>query len=188
MTTPALHPAAVGYGTSPRVPPFALDNQPGVPVAILEDEQYDEEIENEVQQLFRETRLWRIANSAQWVAWGIVQAKVPEMEAAFNKSESGNTAGDGNEHVSEHESESNSEEDSTLILTPTQDTADLMLTTDQVIQEVEVDEAADEFDYLAYAQDRALFFWADILSLGLIKEDELPTEMVGHIKSRMIDY
>ena len=26
-----------------------------------------------------ETRMWRLANTAQWVAWGIVQAKVPGM-------------------------------------------------------------------------------------------------------------
>ena len=27
-----------------------------------------------------ETRVWRIANSAMWVAWGIVQAKIPGLK------------------------------------------------------------------------------------------------------------
>lgn len=58
----------------------------------------------------------------------------------------------------------------------------------QVIQEVEAEEAADEFDYLAYAQDRALFFWSDLLALGFIKEEELPTDMIPHIKKRMIGF
>ena len=58
--------------------------------------------------------------------------------------------------------------------------------TQQVIREFEADEAADEFDYLAFAQDRALFFWADILSLGIGKEEDFPEGMVEHIKKRMI--
>jgi choline kinase len=32
-----------------------------------------------VKELLDEARLWRPANSAQWVAWGVVQAKVPEL-------------------------------------------------------------------------------------------------------------
>jgi choline kinase len=53
--------------------------------------------------------------------------------------------------------------------------------------DADVDEA-DEFDYLAYAQDRAMFFWADLLALNLVREDELPRQMVEHIRSRMIEY
>lgn len=33
----------------------------------------------EVTALLRETRLWRLANTAQWIAWGVVQAKIPGM-------------------------------------------------------------------------------------------------------------
>lgn len=49
-------------------------------------------------------------------------------------------------------------------------------------------EEDDGFDYLAYAQDRALFFWADVLSLGLIDEKELPSAMLEAIKPRVIKY
>ena len=43
----------------------------------------EESVKKEVDRLMKETRLWRVANSAQWVAWGIVQAKVPGMEEAL---------------------------------------------------------------------------------------------------------
>ena len=49
-------------------------------------------------------------------------------------------------------------------------------------------EETDEFDYLAYAQDRAMFFWADLLSLNLVREEELPAALIQHIKPRIIDY
>lgn len=42
-----------------------------------EEKMRDEESEDRVKELLDETRLWRAANSAQWVAWGIVQAQMP---------------------------------------------------------------------------------------------------------------
>ena len=39
----------------------------------------EKHMEEEAGRLMAETRLWRLANSAQWVAWGIVQAQVPGM-------------------------------------------------------------------------------------------------------------
>ena len=30
-----------------------------------------------------------------------------------------------------------------------------------------------EFDYLGYAQERALLFWGDMISLGVMKEEEV---------------
>lgn len=30
-----------------------------------------------------------------------------------------------------------------------------------------------EFDYLGYAQERALFFWGDMISLGVMTEEEV---------------
>ena len=40
----------------------------------------------------------------------------------------------------------------------------------------------EEFDYLAYAQQRALFFWGDVLQLGLVSLEELPVEIRGRVK------
>lgn len=113
----------------------------------------EEEHDNEVRFLMQQTRLWRVICSAQWVAWGIVQAKVPGMEegiaeslAASNGSAEEKPAVDG-----------------------------------------DVDEEGD-FDYLAYAQDRVMFFWSDLLALNLIKAEELPAPLVEHIRSRLVEY
>jgi choline kinase len=127
---------------------------PGWPGYSEADKGREDALEAEVQYLTCQTRLWRAANSAQWVAWGIVQAKVPSMEnkiqvapsAASESTESGLVEG-----------------------------------TDGDPDEV-------EFDYLAYAQDRALFFWADVLRFGLVSEDQLPAELLVHIKAKTVSY
>ena len=38
------------------------------------------------------------------------------------------------------------------------------------------------FDYLAYAQERAMFFWGDCLQMGFIKPEDLPESMKDKIK------
>jgi hypothetical protein len=43
-------------------------------------------------------------------------------------------------------------------------------------------ESSEEFDYLAYAQERAMFFWGDCIQMGLIKEEELPKELIEKVK------
>lgn len=46
----------------------------------------------------------------------------------------------------------------------------------------------DDFDYLAYANDRALFFFADLLALKLIDESEFPADILESIKTRILEY
>ena len=124
---------------------------------------YEETSEAEIQQYMRQTRLWRVANSAQWVAWGIVQAKVAaleEEEAAQAAAANASSAGESNTDPS----------------------------ASQEVQRIIEEAEESEFDYLAYSQDRALFFWADVLSLGLIRENELPDELLEVVKPRMINY
>lgn len=122
--------------TSPDFTPHTLDN-------YMERKQQDT-LDAEAQFLMRQTRLWRVLNSAQWVAWGIVQAEIPGMNA------------DSPEPPSPH--------------------------VDSDIEE------SDEFDYLAYAQDRATFFWADLVSLGFVQREQLPKRLVQAVEGRMIDY
>ena len=43
-------------------------------------------------------------------------------------------------------------------------------------------EAEEEFDYLAYAHDRALFFWGDVVGLGIVGRDELPASLVSSLR------
>lgn len=119
---------------------------------------HQDSLEAETQFLMRQTHLWRVLNSAQWVAWGIVQAKVPGMD-----------------------DDNNEDED---IPTPTSATAPAP---PKPPVDSDVDES-DEFDYLAYAQDRALFFWADLVALGIVQRDQLPQALLDGIEGRMIDY
>jgi len=45
-----------------------------------------------------------------------------------------------------------------------------------------LEDKEDEFDYLAYAQDRALFFWGDVVGLGIVKKEDLPQDLVKKMK------
>ena len=44
----------------------------------------------------------------------------------------------------------------------------------------------EEFDYLAYAQERAMFFWGDILQLGIAKRKDLPAKLLE--KAKIVEY
>lgn len=140
----------------------------------------------------KEARLWRVANSAQWVAWGIVQAKVPELDDL---------------RVS-----ASQDELSPVLITPTSDASPSMasLPSAQPSEELQqkqesqihdkrpegliakallsgqnVDNVTDEdeeFDYLGYAQERAMFFWGDMVALGLVKKEELPEGLRRRLK------
>ncbi|KAK0613078.1 kinase-like domain-containing protein [Bombardia bombarda] len=78
--TPALHSTSsassiVEFMLDARIPPGAWKE---------EEARREEESEKRIQELMEETRIWRIANSAQWVAWGIVQAKIPGLKLLPN--------------------------------------------------------------------------------------------------------
>lgn len=140
-----------------------------------EERKREEEVEKEVDRLMMETRWWRVANSAQWVAWGIVQANVPELdEEDANKKESTHSSVittpdsedgrgrkgevDGSAHTKdeskgEHKEENGGEE-----------------------------EEEEEFDYITYAQERAMFFWGDCVDLGLVKKEDLPENLRERVK------
>ncbi|EHL01035.1 putative Choline kinase [Glarea lozoyensis 74030] len=64
-----------------------------------EERKREAEIERQVTALLEETRIWRLANSAQWVAWGIVQATVPELDNKDSDPGSPETVTDTNELV-----------------------------------------------------------------------------------------
>lgn len=130
-STPALHhtpstSSIAEFMLDARVPPGGWNET---------ESRREKEVEDRVQTLMKETRLWRVANSAHWIAWGIVQAKIPG-------------------YAPEEEAE---------------------------VDEEGVEEG-DEFDYLGYAQERALFFWGDCVLLGIVTEEELPEELRGKLK------
>lgn len=160
-------------GNTSRLAPLDLDadstsNPNQHPAATSNDSEFDQEalLETDVQYFMRQTRLWRVFNSAQWVAWGIVQAKVPGMEEGIAAMEAAKEANAG-----ETTAESPTPPPSTSSPPPESDGGE-----------------NDEFDYLAYSQERAMFFWADMLSLGLTKKEELPGQLVESAKFRALDY
>ncbi|GAB1311696.1 Choline kinase N-terminal domain-containing protein [Madurella fahalii] len=76
-----------------------------------EERKREEEAERRVAALLEETRLWRTANSAQWVAWGVVQAKVTGMQDHQEGGRNGAKEGNEVEPESEPEAEAEAEEE-----------------------------------------------------------------------------
>jgi choline kinase len=163
---------------------FMLDARtPGGPVTDYEAEEKArvDTAEADIRRLLDDTRFWRVANSAQWVAWGIVQAKVPELDEAPKHSRASAII----EKVKTHlhpQSDPLSAEVQALAEEAKHDRPEGRE------QEEAHDEGdpeggdEDEFDYLAYAQERAMFFWGDCLQLGIVKEEELPESMRKMLK------
>ena len=128
------------------------------------EEKAERETDAEIQRLMAETRLWRLANSAHWVAWGIVQAKVPGLPE-WEPKEKEDGEGDMSPQAKKLESAS--------------------LEVKEAAAAVEKD-AEEEFDYLGYAQDRAWFFWGDAVKLGIVKAEDLPE--VVQKKMKTVEY
>ncbi|KAJ4983271.1 choline/ethanolamine kinase [Stagonosporopsis vannaccii] len=169
---------------------FMLDSRAPPGQSYQEQEaQAERDTEEEARRLMAETKLWRIANSAMWVAWGIVQAHVPGLpdfdavdERANGNSKiptaaalDGATAGIKTEAEAEEQdipAVSNKESEP-------KDEAKLELDQDTDLFKSQEDE---EFDYLAYSQDRAMFVWGDLVGMGLVKKEELPEALTKRMK------
>ena len=177
---------SLGKGNS--ISDFLLDsrNPGGVGGSDYAEEERQREAgaEQQVDELLKETKIWRVANSAQWVAWGIVQAKVPQLDekkpddngaeqiekpSMIEKGINGVTAALQHVHLKEDKR-------------PEGLKAEALLQGDSAKEAEQLDDEEDEFDYLAYAQDRAMFFWGDVVSLGIIKKEELPESLVQRMK------
>jgi choline kinase len=148
-----------------------------------EEAQREKATERRVEELLKETHMWRVANSAQWVAWGIVQAKVPELDESVTPTLSG---AELVEEPTQIETRIPGKVNGSLEKRPEGLKAEALLSGDNITEhELEVldgEEEKEEFDYLAYAQDRAMFFWGDMVDLGLVRKEELPEELVKRLK------
>ncbi|KAF4634545.1 hypothetical protein G7Y89_g3560 [Cudoniella acicularis] len=180
---------------------------------VEEERRREREVERQVSFLMDETRVWRVANSAQWVAWGIVQAKVfddedegeaptsPVEEPVLGDAivaepdsvlENGNANGDRIPNGSMHTETGFEKRPEGLkaeaLLHPGTNGNHDEPPKQKALDETEADakEEGDEFDYLAYAHDRALFFWGDVVGLGIVGRDELPEGLVRSL--RVVDY
>ncbi|CAZ80857.1 unnamed protein product [Tuber melanosporum] len=114
--------------------------------------------DEEVDRLEGEAKAWRAASHAMWCVWGIVQAKNPGSgtKAAVDGQQGG---ADGSVPGGAKAA-----------------AGDL----GGVKPESEEDES--EFDYLGYAQQRALLFWGDMLALEIMKPGEVGDEVVEKAK------
>ncbi|KAH8762071.1 kinase-like domain-containing protein [Diaporthe sp. PMI_573] len=165
--TPSATPQVTPQHPSSSVVEFMLDAR-APPGGWKEEERRAEgAVDQRVEELIRETRLWRAMNSAQWVAWGIVQAKIPgytEHHAEGSGREGGDDQGQA----------------------PASPVASEGSAAGSGGEGGGGGEDEEGFDYLSYAHERALFFWGDCVQMGLIKLEELPDGLRGRIKT--IDY
>ncbi|KAI8626963.1 kinase-like protein [Xylariaceae sp. FL1651] len=144
-STPSLTPNTGGGSTS-SIMEFMLDARVPPGGWKEEEKRREEQLEEQIQALVEEARLWRPLNSAMWIAWGIMQAKIPGFDP-------------------EDPAEGFHGAQTTAIVAPEEE-----------------EEDPDAFDYLRYAQERAMFFWGDCVTLGLVKLEDLPEKVQSNSK------
>ncbi|KAI4593630.1 hypothetical protein KJ359_009114 [Pestalotiopsis sp. 9143b] len=150
LDSPSEIPGVSGFtshmaGSTSSITDFMLDAR-APPGGWKENEKrQSEQTEKQIKQLMEETRLWRVASTAFWVAWGLMQTSVENLQKS-DMPDSPQAEGGAPPSPVEASGES------------------------------------DEFDYLAYTQDRALFFWGDCIQMGLAKLEDFPEDMQAKIK------
>ncbi|KAI0172837.1 kinase-like protein [Hypoxylon sp. FL1284] len=165
LATPTMTPITPGAdtlspGPSSSIKEFMLDSR-APPGGWKEEERRREELaETQVDALVEEARLWRVANSAFWVAWGVLQANIPGFSDSAEGADVEDPATTATAAPGDEDGEGGTEAEA----------------------EAEAEEEAEEFDYLAYAQDRAMFFLGDCVQLGLVCEEELPPDVRRKLK------
>lgn len=136
-------------GSTSSITDFMLDAR-APPGGWKENEKRQaEQTEKQVNQLMEETRLWRVASTAFWVAWGLMQTNIENLEKSDAATEEPQVEGAQPASIAAPE---------------------------------EASGESDEFDYLAYTQDRALFFWGDCIQMGLAKLEDFPEDVQAKIK------
>ncbi|KAF2430823.1 kinase-like protein [Tothia fuscella] len=185
--TPQLNAASSSLSTS-NISSFMLDSRaPRHQSVEKADEEAEKEVEKEVNRLMEETRLWRLANSAQWVMWGVMQAKIPNLPDFDDPTQSAAiAAGASNvdltnvachgEQKEKWQSDPLGEEE----LAMQDDMRDKR--PDREEEDPDEEEKEKEFDYLAYTWERAMFFWGDAVQFGLVKTEDLPEVVRREIK------
>ncbi|KAI0440773.1 kinase-like domain-containing protein [Xylaria telfairii] len=149
LSTPTIGPSTPSPGpataaSSSSIVEFMLDARIPPGGWKEEEKRREDQVEEQIKSLIEETRLWRPICSAMWIAWGIMQAKIPGFDPEGTP------------------------EDSRLDAAGT----------------LEEEEEGDDpgFDYLRYAQERAMFFWGDCIAQGLVKLEDLPAAVRNNIK------
>ncbi|KAI9886028.1 MAG: hypothetical protein M1823_002195 [Watsoniomyces obsoletus] len=164
---------------------FMLDSRTPPAQLVEEEARRNSAVEGEVERLMLETRLWRVANSAQWVAWGVVQATIPEM--APRKKKSSSSKATNSEGVSSR-NEIPLEDETSLDGQSKPEEPRIVKDGSNEEGKGEGGEAGSgdgdgEFDYLGYAQERAMLFWGDVIKFGIVSKSDLPAELLAKVKN-----
>lgn len=186
--TPSATPLATPNGgptPSSSIVEFMLDARVP-PGGWKEEERRATELsELKVRELAREAKLWRAMNSAQWVAWGIVQAKIAgfsDNEAPVPATAAG-SGGDDNADAAPAAAEGGTPRPPASPVS----SEGTVTAEDEDGSTAQTGSSEEEgFDYLSYAHDRALFFWGDVVQMGLVKLEELPEGLRERVK--MVEY
>lgn len=156
-----------------------------------QEAQRERQTEEEARRLMAETKLWRLANSAMWVAWGIVQAHVPglpDFDAEDKKANANESAAELESATTEIRAEADAEaeeekkKNGSVSKEKEEETQDSATKAEQDA-DIYKSQDEEEFDYLAYAQDRAMFLWGDAIRMGMIKADELPDNVRQRVRT-----
>ena len=171
-------------GPSSSITSFMLDSRIPSTTYAEEERQREQAVMKEVNSLMRETKLWRVANHAHWVAWGIVQAKVgglPNFDGNSHHQRSDQDltgpAAVGSDPFS---LDTQSSVESAHSKRPEGLVAEALADGNEMSHDEDDEE---EFDYLGYAQERAMFFWGDVVSMGLVKSEDLPQDVIDKLKT-----
>lgn len=156
-----------------------------------QEAQAEQKIEEEIRRLMAETRLWRVANSAMWVAWGIVQAHIPGMpnfegedKKAEGEAKGLDGEGDGASAETKAAAEEEKNEHGDVSVVEAEEKADAQANAEDT--DIFKSQDEEEFDYLSYANDRVLFLWGDMIRMGLVKAEDLPEDL--RQKVQIIEY
>jgi choline kinase len=167
-----------------------MDNGSRVPESQHQGTKVDREhhIQDEVDGLLEETRLWRAATSVLWVAWAIVQAnldkELAERRLPRNKYSAVAAGNNQSKPTGLRSSSHTGPEDQSLNIAASSASADEGLQNGYEAKTAKGEQAEEEgaFDYLGCAQDRALVFWGDIVSLGIVSASEMPGKLLKRLK------
>ena len=121
--------------------------------------------------------------------WGIQKAKIPDMPDFDDPTQSAAVAAGPTLNISMSSGtlptvqSPIAEEDATdpLDAHVTQQPAEVE-TKNGSAEHTDEEEEEEEFDYLGYSWERAMFFWGDAVQLGFVKKQDLPEEVQKNLK------
>jgi choline kinase len=136
-----------------------------------------------------------------WVAWGIVQAHVPGLpdfdaldkqakQANASASNPSAAAAELDSATAEMQAEAEAEEKKAGAGIVSEKAEEQATGDNKTQAEQDADlfkpQDEEEFDYLAYANDRAMFVWGDAIRMGIVRAEDVPEELRS--RAKVVEY